>query len=48
MNNEEQQVRDFYDRYGWLVKEGVSGEDALFRDFSPPYYSYHCCVTSNE
>jgi SAM-dependent methyltransferase len=41
MNREEQKVRDFYDHYGWVVKAGVSGEQGLFRDFSPPYYPYH-------
>jgi len=41
MNKEEEKVRDFYDHYGWVIKGGASGEDALYRDFSPPYYSYH-------
>lgn len=41
MNKEEENVRDFYDHYGWVTKAGVSGTDALFRDFSPPYYPYH-------
>jgi len=41
MNREEQKVRDFYDHYGWVGTAGVSGEDTLFRDFSPPYYPYH-------
>ena len=41
MNKEEKNVRDFYDNYGWVKKAGVSGEDTLFRDFSPPYYPYH-------
>jgi SAM-dependent methyltransferase len=40
-NPEEEKVRDFYDRFGWVRKAGVSGEEALFRDFSPPYYPYH-------
>ncbi len=35
-------VRDFYDNYGWLEGAGEpSGEDTLFRDFSPAYYPYH-------
>jgi len=41
MNKEEKTVRDFYDNYGWVKKGGRSGEDALFRDFSSPYYPYH-------
>jgi len=41
MNREEEKVRDFYDHYGWVTKAGVSGEDALFREFSQPYYAYH-------
>ncbi len=41
MNQEEEKVRAFYDQYGWVVKAGASGEDTLFRDFSPPYYPYH-------
>lgn len=41
MNREEEKVRNFYDRFGWVVQAGVSGEDALFRDFSAPYYPYH-------
>lgn len=46
MNREEQKVRDFYDHYGWVVKAGVSGEDTLFRDFSPAYYPYHARVNA--
>jgi SAM-dependent methyltransferase len=41
MNPIEEKVRDFYDRYGWVTKAGVSGEHTLFRDFSAPYYPYH-------
>ena len=41
MNREEENVRDFYDTYGWVKQAGISGEDTLFRDFSPPYYPYH-------
>jgi len=41
VSREEEQVRDFYDRYGWAVQAGLSGEDALFRDFSAAYYPYH-------
>jgi SAM-dependent methyltransferase len=41
MSHEEDKVRDFYDRYGWRVQAGVSGEDVLFRDFSAAYYPYH-------
>jgi len=41
MNQEEQKVRDFYDQYGWVTTAGVSGEHALFRKFSLPYYFYH-------
>jgi len=41
MDGEEEKVRDFYDHYGWVVRGGVSGEHALFREFSQPYYSYH-------
>jgi SAM-dependent methyltransferase len=41
MNKEEENVRDFYDQYGWVQKAGVSLEDKLFREMSPPYYRYH-------
>ncbi len=41
MSKEEEVVRAFYDNYGWVKKDGVSGETALFRDFSPAYYPYH-------
>jgi len=41
VNKEENKVRDFYDQYGWARTAGVSGEDVLFRAFSPPYYRYH-------
>lgn len=41
MNKVEEEVRDFYDNYGWVKKAGVSGEDTLFRGFSSPYYRYH-------
>jgi len=44
--NREEQVRDFYDNYGWVTKAGISGEDGLFRQFSQPYYSYHERVTA--
>ncbi len=44
MNKEEQVVQYFYDTYGWVNSEGISGEDMLFRRFSPPYYSYHAGV----
>jgi SAM-dependent methyltransferase len=46
MNKEEQVVQYFYDNYGWVNKEGISGEDTLFRQFSPPYYPYHVGVDS--
>ena len=46
MNREEESVRDFYDRYGWVVKAGVSGEDALFRQFCDAYYPYHELVNA--
>jgi len=46
MEEEEEKVRDFYDRYGWVKTAGISGEAALFRDFSPPYYPYHARVNS--
>ena len=41
MSDVEKRVRDFYDNFGWVAKEGESGEDALFRHFSRPYYPYH-------
>jgi SAM-dependent methyltransferase len=41
MDKVEKKVRDFYNEYGWVRKAGVSGEDTLFRDFSPPFYPYH-------
>jgi SAM-dependent methyltransferase len=41
MNKEEENVRDFYNNYGWVKKGGVSGEAALFRDSCPAYYPYH-------
>lgn len=41
MNPEEEKVRRFYDSYGWVQKAAVSGEDTLFRSFSPAYYPYH-------
>lgn len=41
MNKEEEKVRAFYDSYGWVRKATASGEDALFRGFSPAYYPYH-------
>jgi len=37
----EKSVQNFYDTFGWVDIGGVSGEDALFRKFSPPYYPYH-------
>jgi len=41
MNDLEKSVQTFYDTFGWVETAGVSGEDALFRKFSPPYYRYH-------
>jgi SAM-dependent methyltransferase len=41
VNKEEEKVREFYDSYGWVSKAAASGEDTLFRDFSPAYYPYH-------
>ena len=41
MNDVEKTVQTFYDTFGWVETAGVSGEDALFRKFSPPYYLYH-------
>jgi len=41
MNKAEETVRNFYDSYGWVTKTGGSGEDVLFRRFSPAYYLYH-------
>ena len=41
MNDVEKSVQTFYDSFGWVETAGVSGEDALFREFSPPYYRYH-------
>ncbi len=41
MNDVEKSVQSFYDTFGWVETAGVSGEDALFRKFSPPYYRYH-------
>jgi len=37
----EKSVQNFYDTFGWVDTAGVSGEDVLFRRFSPPYYLYH-------
>lgn len=37
----EKSVQNFYDTFGWVDTAGVSGEDILFRKFSPPYYRYH-------
>ena len=37
----EKSVQNFYDTFGWVDTAGVSGEDTLFRKFSPPYYPYH-------
>ena len=34
-------VQNFYDTLGWVDTAGVSGEDMLFRKFSPPYYPDH-------
>ena len=45
-NKEEELIRDYYDRYGWTTANGISGEDALFRDFSPPYYPYQDAVNA--
>ena len=41
MSEVEKIVRDFYDNYGWVRTSGQSGEDLLFRQYSPPYYEYH-------
>ena len=46
VNKEEEKVRDFYDQYGWAGRAGITGEDVLFRDFSPPYYPYHARVNA--
>lgn len=46
MNKEEQVVQYFYDNYGWLDNDGISGEDSLFRQFSAAYYPYHVGVDS--
>jgi SAM-dependent methyltransferase len=37
----EKSTRDFYDKYGWVRTGGRSGEDRLFRQFSPPFFPYH-------
>jgi len=37
----EKSVQNFYDTFGWVDTAGASGEDTLFRKFSPPYYPYH-------
>ena len=37
----EKSTRDFYDKYGWVVADGKSGEERSFRLFSPPYFPYH-------
>jgi len=37
MNVAERQVRDFYDKYGWVNPESA----AFFNDFSRAYYPYH-------
>jgi len=41
MSDAEKMVRDFYNNFGWQKTDGASGEDKLFRQFSPPYYPYH-------
>ena len=43
MANVEHDVRDFYDEFGWVAKDGELGE-ARFREFSAPYYRYHDAV----
>lgn len=47
MSDVEKVVRDFYDRFGWVEEEsGATGEDVLFRRFSPAYYPYHEAVNA--
>ncbi|NIA69570.1 methyltransferase domain-containing protein [Pelagibius litoralis] len=40
----EDNVRDFYDNFGWVEKSGVLGEDISFRMFRPAYGPYHAEV----
>jgi SAM-dependent methyltransferase len=39
-NPVEKDVREFYDSFGWVAKDGTVGE-TRYRRFSPPYYPYH-------
>lgn len=45
MDDVEDEVREFYDKFGWVEDGGASGEDKLFRSFSPSYYPYHETIT---
>lgn len=40
MSDIEDQVREFYERFGWVVKDGKTGEDLSFRQFSAAYAWY--------
>jgi len=43
MSDVEKNVRNFYDSFGWQIRNGVPGED-LFRQFSRPHFSYQQAV----
>jgi len=36
----EESVREFYDNFGWETSEGVTGDEALFRQYSAPHAGY--------
>ena len=43
MSDVEKSVRDFYEQFGWVTRDGAPGEN-LFRQFSQPYFPYHQAV----
>jgi SAM-dependent methyltransferase len=43
MSEVEKNVREFYDKFGWVAADGVVGE-TRYRGFSAPYYPYHEAV----
>jgi hypothetical protein len=36
MGDVEKSVREFYEKFEWEKSGGASGEDLLFREYSPP------------
>lgn len=46
LGNIEDGVRTFYDTQGWVVDDGMSGEDRAYRQFSLAYEAYHADVTN--